>query len=250
MGRVKGKVALVTGAAMGMGKTHAELLAEEGAKVIVTDMDEAAGKKVVAGIRKAGGKADFYKLDVTSEAQWKSVVAKVVKADRTIDVLVSNAGIFVMKPVEDTTTQDWDRVFDVNVKGVFFGTRYVLPVMRKARKGSIINISSIYGINGAPGAAAYEASKGAVRLFSKACAADLAKFGIRVNSVHPGVIDTPMTKDLLADPAIKKAILGTTILGRPAKPREVSYAVLFLASDESSFVHGAEIVVDGGYTTL
>jgi cyclopentanol dehydrogenase len=235
---------------MGMGKTHCELLAEEGAKVIVTDMDAVKGKKVADGIRKAGGKADFYKLDVTSESNWKSVVASVVKSDKKIDVLVNNAGILIMKPVEETTTEEWDRVFNVNVRGVFFGTRYVLPAMRKTGKGSIINISSIYGINGAPSAAAYESSKGAVRLFSKACAADLQKYNIRVNSVHPGVIDTPMTKDLLADPEVKKALLGTTILGRPAQPKEVSYAVLFLASDESSFVHGAELVVDGGYTTL
>ena len=250
MGRVAGKVALVTGAAMGMGKTHAELLAKEGAKVIVTDVDEAAGKKVAEGIRRGGGDADYYKLDVAKHAQWKQVVAKVVKKDGKIDILVNNAGIFVMKPIEDTSEADWDRLFDVNVKGVFFGTKAVAPAMKKNGGGSIINISSIYGLVGAPMAAAYEATKGAVRLFTKGCAADLAVHKIRVNSVHPGVIDTPMTKDLLADPAIKKAVLGTTILARPAAPTEVSYAVLFLASDESSFVVGAEIVVDGGYTAM
>jgi cyclopentanol dehydrogenase len=164
--------------------------------------------------------------------------------------MVNNAGILIMKPLEDTTTEDWDRIFDINVKGVFFGTKCVLPAMKKAGGGSIINISSIYGLVGAPMAAAYEASKGAVRLFTKACAADLAAYNIRVNSVHPGVIDTPMTKDLLADPAVKTALLGTTILKRPATPQEVANAVLFLASDESSFVDGAEMVVDGGYTAL
>jgi cyclopentanol dehydrogenase len=250
MGRVSGKVALVTGAAMGMGKAHAELLAKEGAKVILTDTNAREGENVAKGIVKKNGRADFYRHDVANEADWRRVVEQVVAKDGKIDVLINNAGIFVMKLLEDTTTEDWDKIFDVNVRGIFFGTKAVLPAMKKAGGGSIINISSIYGLVGAPMAAAYEASKGAVRLFTKACAADLAAYNIRVNSIHPGVIDTPMTKDLLADPATKTAILGTTILKRPAAPQEVSSAVLFLASDESSFVDGAELVVDGGYTAL
>ncbi len=249
MGRVSGKVILVTGGAMGMGRTHCELLAEEGGTVIVTDMNESEGQATADGINKAGGKAEFLSLNVTNEANWKSVVEQVVEKHGQIDVLVNNAGILFVKPLEETTTDEWDRIFDINVKGVFFGTKAVLPAMQKAGGGSIINISSIYGIVGAPMAAAYQATKGAVRLFTKATAVDYAQYNIRVNSVHPGVIDTPMTKDLLhGDPETRKAIMGTTILDRPAQPKEISYAVLHLASDDSSFMNGSEMVVDGGYT--
>lgn len=248
MARVSGKVALVTGGALGMGRTHCLLLAKEGAKVIVTDINDAAGKATVDEITKAGGEAAFFHHNVASAAEWQKVVAGAIDRFGQIDILVNNAGIFVMKPLEETSDDEWDQVFNVNAKGVFFGCKYVLPAMKKSKAGSIINISSIYGIIGAPGAAAYEASKGAVRLLTKAAAVDLAKFNIRVNSVHPGVILTEMTKDLLASPEITKALLGTTILARPAKPEEVSTAVLFLASDEASFMTGSEMVVDGGYT--
>lgn len=248
MNRVQDKVVLVTGGSMGMGRSHCERLAAEGAQVFLADVDQGLGNDVVTGIRQAGGKAEFVLLDVTSEVQWRDAVAQVVKRAGRIDALVNNAGILVLKPVQDTTNEEWDRIFDVNVRGVFLGTRAVVPAMREAGKGCIVNISSIYGLVGAPSAAAYEASKGAVRLFTKACAVDLAPFGIRVNSVHPGVIATPMTRDLLADPATAAAVLGPTLLKRPAQPVEVSNVVLFLVSDEASFVHGAEMVVDGGYT--
>jgi len=251
MGRVNGKIALVTWGAMGMGRTHCELLAAEGATVIVTDMNEAEGKATVDGILANGGKAEFHSLNVTQEAEWVSVVDKVVASHGQIDVLVNNAGILIIKQLEETTTEEWDRTFDINVKGVFFGTKAVLPAMKKAGGGSIINISSIYGLVGAPVSAAYQATKGAVRLFTKATAVDYAQYNIRVNSVHPGVIDTPMTKDLLhADEETRQAILGSTILDRPAQPKEVSYAILHLASDDSSFMNGSEMVVDGGYTAV
>jgi cyclopentanol dehydrogenase len=249
MKRVQDKVILVTGGAMGMGQSHCELLAAQGAWVFVADMDVARGQAVAGGIRERGDKADFLVLDVTKESDWNDAVAAIVKKAGRIDVLVNNAGILILKPVQDTTNDEWDRVFNVNVRGVFLGTRAVVPAMQKSGAGNIINISSIYGLVGAPSAAAYEASKGAVRLLTKASAVDLAPFNIRVNSVHPGVIDTAMTKDLLATPEVRAAILGPTLLKRPAKPVEVSQAVLFLASDESSFVDGAELVVDGGYTT-
>ena len=248
MKRVQDKVILVTGAAMGMGKAHCELLAEQGARVYAADVDQAAGRAVAEGIRAAGGRAEFLALDVTRQGDWERAVATIVAQAGRIDVLVNNAGILILKPVQETTVADWDRIFDINAKGVFLGTQAVIAPMKAQGSGNIINISSIYGIVGAPSAAAYEATKGAVRLFTKACAVDLVSFGIRVNSVHPGVIETPMTRELLATEEGRTALLGATLLKRPAKPQEVSQAVLFLASDESSFVHGAELVVDGGYT--
>lgn len=248
MKRVQDKVILVTGGAMGMGQSHSELLASQGAWVFVADVNQTQGQSTVDGIRKNGGKADFLKLDVTQEADWNAAVNQIVERAGRLDVLVNNAGILILKPVQDTSNQEWDRIFDVNVRSVFIGTRAAIPVMQKQGGGTIVNISSIYGLVGAPGASAYEASKGAVRLFTKSCAVDLAPFNIRVNSVHPGVIETQMTKALLDDPAVRPLLLGPTLLKRPAQPIEVSQAVLFLASDESSFVHGAELVVDGGYT--
>jgi cyclopentanol dehydrogenase len=248
MKRVQDKVILVTGGAMGMGQSHSELLASHGAWVFVADLNEEAGNKTVAKIREDGGKADFIRLDVTSESDWNDALGQIIDLAGRIDVLINNAGILILKPMQDTTNEDWDRIFDVNSRGVFLGTRAVTSHMQKQGKGNIVNVSSIYGLVGAPGASAYEASKGAVRLFTKSCAVDLAQFNIRVNSVHPGVIETQMTADLLADAEIRAALLGPTLLKRPAKPIEVSQAVLFLASDESSFVHGAELVVDGGYT--
>jgi cyclopentanol dehydrogenase len=248
MKRVQDKVILVTGGAMGMGQSHSELLASKGAWVFVADVNQTQGQSTVDGIRKNGGKADFLKLDVTQEADWNAAVNQIVERAGRLDVLVNNAGILILKPVQDTSNQEWDRIFDVNVRSVFIGTRAAIPVMQKQGGGTIVNVSSIYGLVGAPGASAYEASKGAVRLFTKSCAVDLAPFNIRVNSVHPGVIETQMTKALLDDPAVRPLLLGPTLLKRPAQPIEVSQAVLFLASDESSFVHGAELVVDGGYT--
>jgi cyclopentanol dehydrogenase len=248
MKRVQDKVILVTGGAMGMGQSHSELLASQGAWVFVADVNQTQGQSTVDGIRKNGGKADFLKLDVTQEADWNAAVNQIVERAGRLDVLVNNAGILILKPVQDTSNQEWDRIFDVNVRSVFIGTRAAIPVMQKQGGGTIVNVSSIYGLVGAPGASAYEASKGAVRLFTKSCAVDLAPFNIRVNSVHPGVIETQMTKALLDDPAVRPLLLGPTLLKRPAQPIEVSQAVLFLSSDESSFVHGAELVVDGGYT--
>jgi cyclopentanol dehydrogenase len=248
MKRVENKVILVTGGAMGMGRSPSELLAAQGAWVFVADMNATEGQNTVDSIRKNGGKADFLQLDVTQEAQWNAALAQITERAGRLDVLVNNAGILILKPIQDTTNEEWDRIFNVNVRGLFIGTRAAVPLMQKAGGGNIINVSSIYGLVGAPGASAYEASKGAVRLFTKSCAVDLAPFNIRVNSVHPGVIETPMTKAVLADPVTRPAMLGPTLLKRPAQPIEVSQAVLFLASDESSFVHGAELVVDGGYT--
>lgn len=248
MKRIQDKIVLVTGGSMGMGESHCNLLASEGAWVFVADINVDQGQQTVAQIRKSGGKADFVKLDVTQEKDWDEALASIVHRAGRIDVLVNNVGILILKPIQDTSNEDWDKTMSVNARSVFIGTRAVVPYMRKAGGGNIINISSIYGLVGAPGASAYEASKGAVRLFTKSCAVDLAPFNIRVNSIHPGVIETTMTKALLDDPNIRPGLLGPTLLKRPAQPIEVSQAVLFLASNESSYVHGAEIVVDGGYT--
>jgi len=250
MGRVDGKVAFITGGSMGMGEQHALLLAKEGAKVIVTDVANDQGETVVETIVKDGGDALYLDLDVSDEKGWKAAVSEGVNAYGKIDILVNNAGILIQKAVHETETGEWDRLFDVNVKGVFFGTKYILPAMQKAGKGSIVNISSIYGLVGGPSAAAYEASKGAIRLLTKATAVDYAPFNIRVNSIHPGVIKTPMTAPHLATEEMAKQLLGATLMQRAAEPIEVSQAVLFLASDEASFITGAELVVDGGYTAV
>ena len=251
MKRVKDKVCIVTGGGLGMGREHAKLLAEQGAKVLVTDVNESAGNATVEIINAAGGEAVFIRHDVSNEADWEAVIALAIKDFGGVDVLINNAGILLMKPVQETSTAEWDNVQNINTRSIFFGTKYVLPAMQKKGGGSIINISSIYGLVGAPSAAAYEASKGAIRLLTKATAADYAPFGIRVNSIHPGVIKTEMIKDLLLDTGeVPAELMGPTLLGRPAEPREVSWGVLFLASDESSFMTGAELVIDGGYTCM
>ncbi|MEQ1889300.1 MAG: glucose 1-dehydrogenase [Alphaproteobacteria bacterium] len=248
-GRVEGKIAFVTGGGSGMGREHALLMAEEGASIIVSDVNEAGGRETVSMINSKGGQGLFINFDVASEAAWQAAVNQAVSTFGRVDILVNNAGILLMKLIQDTTGPELDRMLDVNVKGVFFGCKHILPAMQKAGGGSIINISSIYGVIGASHASAYQASKGAVRILTKSVAVEYAPFNIRCNSIHPGVIRTPMTTDILTTAESTRAILGSTILRRPAEPREVAYPVLFLASSESSYITGAEIMVDGGYTT-
>jgi len=248
MKRLQGKTTLISGAAKGMGAAEARIFAEEGAQVIVADVDDAGANAVVKDIENAGGRATAVHLDVSDAASWQNAIAEGNKAFGNINVLVNNAGILLMKPVQDTTEDDWDKIFSINTKGVFLGTKAVLKNMKAAGGGAIVNISSIYGLIGAPSSAAYQATKGAVRLFTKSTAVDYAEFNIRVNSIHPGVIRTAMTKDLLGDSNGDKELLGTTIMQRAGQPEEVARAVLFLASDEASFMTGSEMVVDGGYT--
>lgn len=241
--RVKDKVTIITGAAQGMGAAHAKLFAKEGAKVIVADLLEDGGRAVVAEIEAAGGTAAFEKLDVTSEADWARVVAATVARYGPIDILVNNAGL-TGSGVEDVTGMElFERLIAVNLRGSFLGIRAVVPEM-EGRGGAIVNISSISGNIGNKGIhLGYNASKGGSRTLTKAAAANYGPKGIRVNSVHPGVMP-PMIGSKQA--GVADSLLARLPLGRIGEPIEVSYAVLFLASDEASYITGAELWVDGG----
>ncbi|QQZ10083.1 SDR family NAD(P)-dependent oxidoreductase [Heyndrickxia vini] len=248
MGRLNGKVAIITGAASGQGAVEAKLFAKEGAKVVATDINEQALQNVISDIEAAGGEAIAIKHNVVNEEEWANVITKAVEAFGKIDVLVNNAGIAPSTPLEQTSLDDWHKAMDINMTSVFLGTKLVVPAMRKAGGGSIINISSMAGLVGTGAANAYPASKGAVRIFTKASAVEFSKENIRVNSVHPGVIETPMTKDVLANEEWSAGLKAATLIPRWGKSEDVAYGVLYLASDESSFVTGSELVIDGGYT--
>lgn len=253
MNRVKGKIALVTGASLGLGHAAALMLAREGARVIVTDKREQEGAATADAIVAAGGEAMFLTHDVASEADWKRVIAATVSRFGGLDILVNNAGVALAGSVEETTLEQWRWLMSINLDGVFLGIKQAVEVM-KARGGSIINISSIEGLIGDPNLAAYNASKGGVRLLTKSVALHCAKAGynIRVNSVHPGYIWTPMVEGYVgahADPGATKAALAALHpLGHIGEPDDIAYGILYLASDESKFVTGAELVIDGGYT--
>ena len=246
--RVAGKVALVSGAARGIGAATAKLLAQEGAAVVLGDVLETEGRQTAAGIVAAGGQATFMPLDVTSAANWQQVIAAAVAAYGKLDVLVNNAGISGRAAVGETDVETWERVMEINGKGVFLGAKLAIPELRKAGGGSIINISSIYGIVGSETSAAYHASKGAVRIFTKAAAIQYAADGIRVNSVHPGFVDSPMTAASHALPEVHNLRIRRTPLGRMGTPEDIAAGILYLASDESAFVTGSELVIDGGMT--
>jgi NAD(P)-dependent dehydrogenase (short-subunit alcohol dehydrogenase family) len=251
--RLKDKVALVTGAASGMGAATARLFAREGAKgVVVADLLEKEGKAVVSEIGKAGGKAIFISLDVTSEDQWKAAVDKTVATYGGLDVLVNNAGISGSGEQDLYDTAAWNRLMGINATGVFFGMKHGIAAMKKAgRRGSVINLSSISGIVGQGYIhVGYNASKGAVRLITKAGAAQHGKDGIRVNSVHPGLMPPMRTSGRTADPVMREKTLKGVPMRRAGEVDEVAYAILFLASDEASYVTGAELVVDGGWTAV
>jgi NAD(P)-dependent dehydrogenase (short-subunit alcohol dehydrogenase family) len=247
--RLQGKVALISGCARGIGESVGRLFAREGAKVVVGDILEAEGRAVEAELRAAGGDAFYMRLDVTDEADWELAVSRTIERFGRLDVLVNNAGVGVQSRIEDTTVKDWDRVMDINAKGVFLGTRAVIPAMRQAGGGSIVNISSQLGLVGTDNSSPqYQASKGAVRLLTKATAIQYAREGIRANSVHPGPIVTAMTERRRADPETYRLMLSRIPLGRFGKADEVAYGVLYLASDEAAFVTGSELVIDGGWT--
>jgi cyclopentanol dehydrogenase len=247
--RLKGKVALITGGARGQGAAEAKLFAKEGAKVVITDILDNEGKKTEAEITETGGKCLYMHHDVTNSKDWETIVSKTVEHFGKIDILLNNAGIAVWGTNDDTSEEIWDSVMDVNAKGVFLGTKHVIPEMKKNGSGSIINVSSISGIIGQPAIQpVYNASKGAVRIFTKSTAVQYGKYGIRANSIHPGGVDTDMIAHLTEDDERQQRIKETVPLQRIADPIEIAYGALFLASDESSFMTGSEMVMDGGVT--
>ena len=246
--RLENKVALISGGARGMGAVEAKMFAAEGAKVVIGDMLGDEGRQVEAEINESGGECVFVQLDVTDESAWQDAVATTVARFGKLDILINNAGIARINSVEDTTSEEWDLVMDINAKGVFLGTKAAIPEIRKAGGGSIVNISSIAGLTGGR-TSSYAASKGAVRLLTKSTAIQYAADGIRCNSVHPGVIETPMTTPIMLNtPEGRELNASRHPLGRFGQPEDIAYGVLFLASDESSFMTGSELVIDGGLT--
>lgn len=246
-GRLNGKVALISGGARGQGAAEGKLFAREGAKVVLGDVLDAEGQQTAREIEAAGGTARYRHLDVTQETDWQRAVETCEQAFGGLHVLVNNAGVFDMAGLETTSLDLWNKITEVNQKGVFLGMKFAVPAMRKAGGGSIVNISSIAGIIGAGAATAYQASKGAVRIMTKSVAVEYAKDGIRANSIHPGVITTLMVTEGI-NPETRELFAQATPLGREGTSEEMANGALFLASDESSYMTGAELVLDGGYT--
>ena len=248
MGRLDGKVALISGGARGQGATEARMFCAEGARVLFGDILDEEGAALERDLHAAGFDASYVHLDVTKEDDWLAAVTRLRQRHGKLNVLINNAGILIRKTIEETTVEDWDRIMAVNVRGVFLGTRAAIPAMRRAGGGSIVNISSVAGLVATKDSAAYAATKGAVRLFTKTVAIDHIKDGIRCNSVHPGPITTDMIREMVADEAVWSDRLTRLPMGRAGSPEEIAYGVLFLASDESSYMTGSELVMDGGTT--
>ncbi len=253
-GRLAGKVALISGAASGIGAETARVFAGEGAAVALTDVNDNLGRQVSEEIAEGGGRALYLHLDTADESQWRDAVAATLEAFSSLSVLANVAGVSGRRPsgkatgvIETTELDDWNAVMAVNATGVFLGTKHVIAAMRDAGGGSIINISSIYGIAGSHLAAPYHASKGAVRTLSKSAAIQYAPDNIRVNSVHPGFVDTAMTEFIHDDPEIAQWRMDRTPLRRFGQPRDIAMGCLYLASDEAAWVTGTELVIDGGF---
>ena len=253
--RLEGKVALISGAAsgvdgelMGFGGGAARMFCNEGAKVFLGDINTEGGERTAAELRAAGGDATFVKLDVTNEQDWIDAVAATVSAYGKLNVLVNNAGTSARSTVEETTEEAWDGQMDVHAKGTFLGTKHAIPEMLKEGSGSIINISSIYGIVGSPTSTAYHAAKGAIRLFTKSAALQYAADNIRINSIHPGYCHTPLTTRSYDNERHFAWIQERIPIGRVGNANDIAYGIVFLASDESSFMTGSELVIDGGTT--
>lgn len=252
MGRIPGKVATVTGAASGLGSAISSLFAKEGATVIATDINTSGGQACVDEILSKGGQAVFIKQDVSLEEDWQKLMAFTIEQYGRLDIHVNCAGVFLDRSIEKMTLAQWRRVISVNLDGVFLGIKYAADVMKKNGGGSIINLSSVGGLVGTVNSAPYNASKGGVRILTKAAAMEFSKAGfdynIRVNSVHPGVIETPMTAPMINDPEGSQEMLSWTPMGRFGEPIDVAYGALYLASEESKFVTGSELVIDGGWS--
>lgn len=253
--RLDGKVALLTGAAaampgemMGFGGAAANLFVREGAKVVLTDIRDDLGERAVEALRVAGAEARYRHLDVTSETDWAAAVDAAMAEFGRLDILFNNAGTAFPMKVEEMPLEVWEQELAVHAKGTFLGTRAAIPAMRQGGGGSIINTSSIMGIVGSPTTPAYSAAKGAIKMFTKSAALQYAKENIRINSVHPGYADTPLTAERFAEPAVRETLLKRTPMGRLGTAMDIAYGVLFLASDESSWMTGSELVIDGGMT--
>ncbi len=247
--RLEGKVALITGGARGMGASEAQLFIDEGAKVVITDILDSDGEKTAQRLSPDGSRCVFLHHDVTIEDHWNDAVKRALDAFGQIDVLVNNAGIFERGSVLDTSLEMFEKTMDINVTGVFLGMKTVAPHMVARKSGSIINISSVAGLNGTPGFLAYGASKWAVRGMTKGVAKELAPFGVRVNSIHPGIIDTPMLQTFeAAGEGVREAVRTRIPLGYEAEPVHVARLALYLASDDSSYSTGSEFIVDGGWS--
>lgn len=244
LNRLDGKIALITGAATGQGKEMAKLFGREGANVILTDMSM-EGKETAVEISSEGCDAKFIQMDVSNLDDWNMVAEYIRDTYNNLDILVNNAGIPGRSTIEDMTENEWQKVMDVDAKGVLLGMKSMLPLLKESKQGSIVNNSSIWALVGSGVSASYHAAKGAARMLTKTAAIEFAPFGIRVNCIHPGVVRTPMVETLLADPRESWRI-GP--MGRPAEPYEIANAALFLASEESSYITGVDLPVDGGYT--
>lgn len=244
-GRLVGKVALVSGGASGIGAAHVRVFASEGAKVVAGDVQETQGKALVEEVNKSGGEAIFVRLDVAREADWVNAVQVAVSRFGKLTSLINNAGIYWPQGVEAETLENWHKMTEINQTGVWLGMKTAIPALRNAGGGVIVNISSLYGLIGSPGSIAYHATKGAVRLMTKAAALEYVKQGIRVNSIHPGMIDTPILGNLTPQDA--EAIRAATPMGRMGRPEEIAYGSLYLCSDEAAYVTGIELVIDGGW---
>lgn len=244
-GRLAGKVALVSGGASGIGAAHVRVFAAEGAKVVSGDLQEQQGRAVVDAVNKGGGDAAFVRLDVTKEADWTNAVQEAVSRFGKLTTLINNAGVYWPSGVEAESLEGWNKMTAVNQTGVWLGMKTAIPAMRSAGGGAIVNISSLYGLIGSPGSIAYHATKGAVRLMTKAAALEYVKQGIRVNSIHPGIIETPILGNLTPHDA--EAIRAATPMGRLGRPEDIALGALYLCSDDAVFVTGAELVIDGGW---
>jgi NAD(P)-dependent dehydrogenase (short-subunit alcohol dehydrogenase family) len=245
-GRLDGKVALITGAARGIGEGHSALFAKNGASVVVTDVLEEDGERVAEGLRTEGHQAIFQKLDVTSEQSWSQAVAAAVKAFGKLTTLVNNAAIFNKSGLEDTALEDWEKLIAVNLTGTFLGMKTAMPELLKTGNGAIVNVCSLYGLVATDGFTSYHASKGGVRMLSKAAALQYAKRGVRVNSVYPGDTKTPAMDNLTDEE--NAAVLALVPMGFAGEPEDIAQGSLYLASDDARYVTGAELVIDGGWS--